>query len=101
MELKKILETREISRQPLDDPGIPSWMNDANFEKKAYCKRKQIIQKWRKLLNRRKEHYWNCFKSGKYYEIYSNWVGLEAPNFPRKYIITEIPGEPIEEMHLR
>lgn len=86
------------------EPASTVWEienNEKHIEKEAFRKQKQISQLWYRLLNQRREHFWNALKCEKYSETYSQWISMEAPILPRKYLIKEITGEPEEETRLR
>ncbi|CAG2246045.1 unnamed protein product [Mytilus edulis] len=94
--------TRQI---PVDELlSTPEWisnLNDANLEKEAFRKRKEISKLWSRNLNDRKQNFWNAYKCEKYAEVYSRWITMDSPIFPRKFLIKEIEAEPIEDTKLR
>ncbi|KAJ8316545.1 hypothetical protein KUTeg_005902 [Tegillarca granosa] len=99
--LRKLKATTENSTDTTPPPLWTTDFNEIKLEKEAFRKRKQMWKEWRKNLNIRKQNFWNTLKCEKYAETYSNWIELDAPILPRKYLIKEITGEAETETKLR
>ena len=72
-------------------------LSESNIVKEAFRKRSQMKKIWFRLLNERKQAYWNALKSENLADIYENWLKRDEIIFPRKYRIKAIEGEPSEE----
>ena len=102
--VNKGLETLlETSKSSSTDSQPSMWMelNEVSIEKEAYRKRKQILSIWKKLLNSRKQNYWNALNCTNQAKKFSEWISSETPIIPRKFLIKEIKGEPTEETEIR
>lgn len=75
--------------------------NECNIEKEAFKKRSQMKALWFKLLNERKQAYWNAIKSENLADTYESWKSKENVIFPRKFRVKEITAEPSEETKIR
>lgn len=75
--------------------------SEINLEKEAYKKRNQMKQHWFRLLNERKQAFWNALKHENLADFYEMWKAKENIIFPRKFRIKPIDGEPKEETQIR
>jgi hypothetical protein len=79
---------------------VREW-SEINLEKEAYKKRSQIKGQWFKLLNERKQAYWNALKNENLADTYEEWKNRENVIFPRKFRVKIIDSEPSEETKIR
>ena len=57
-------------------------LSESNIVKEAFRKRSQMKKIWFRLLNERKQAYWNALKSENLADIYENWRKREEIIFP-------------------
>ena len=60
-----------------------------------------MIGVWRKLLNERKQAYWNAIRCENLADTYEKWRQKEQVILPRKYRLKQINKEPDEETKIR
>lgn len=54
-------------------------------EKEIYEKKRELNTVWYKLLNQRKQAYWNAIMNENLADTYENWKNREQIIFPRKF----------------
>ena len=86
----------EKGKDPFVIENIP-----INSTKNVYAERKPIIQTWRRLLNQRKQNFWNFIKFQNTSVIYETWLGKDNPVLPRKFLPKFIPGEHDDDRNIR
>ena len=72
-----------------------------NLERETFKKRNQMKNIWRKLLNKRKQAYWNAIRSDNLANKYEAWKNQDNVIFPRKFRVKVISSEPDEEIRIR
>jgi hypothetical protein len=78
--------------------------NKVNTNNKMYKKKREMIGVWRKLLNERKQAYWNATRCENLADTYEKWRQKEQVTLPRKYRLKPINKEheePDEETKIR
>lgn len=79
---------------------VKHW-SEINLEKETYEKKRELHTVWYKLLNQRKQAYWNAIKNENLADTYENWKNREQTIFPRKFRIKSIDSETTEETQIR
>lgn len=72
---------------------IQQEINELALQKEAIKIKQRIKVDWSRALNKRKQLYWKQINNACDAEQYEKWLGEESPILPRKYRLTEIPGE--------
>lgn len=80
---------------------IQQEINELALQKEAIKIKQRIKVDWSRALNKRKQLYWKQINNACDAEQYEKWLGEDLPILPRKYRITEIPGEPEEQKNIR
>ena len=66
--MSQLIDIMLCMRNITPEPSPPIWaseLNDLHIEKEAYRKQKQILKVWKRLLNQRRNHFWNALKCEK------------------------------------
>ena len=71
------------------------------IEREVSEKKKFLLKEWKKLLNKRKQLFWNHTNCENTANIYETWLSSEQPTLPKKFLLQYIPGEQPEEREVR
>lgn len=74
--------------------------NECNIEEEAFKKRSQMKALWFKLLNERKQAYWNAIKSENLADTYESWKSKENVIFPRKFRVKKLQQSQVRKPKL-
>jgi len=97
--LEKVLRNTEINADKQLSPQIHESQN--RIAQQTINAKRTILQTWARLLNERKQHFWNYLRFQNTAVIYETWLGKEDPVLPRKFQVKQIPGEHQEDIFIR
>ena len=76
-------------------------MNDIQASMQAQKQKAGMSKMWKRLLNERKQAFWNMYRCNNIADIYTEWKNKEKPILPQKFLIKEINGEHPNETEIR
>lgn len=74
--------------------------NQLKIEEEAY-KIRRTFTVWKRLLNQRKQNFWNCLKTRNISNLYDQYLADEDKFLPRKFRPHHIPQEPQDQQEER
>lgn len=94
-----VKQTSENNNKTYVD-AITQSRNEFHFQNSVHDKKKEITI-WKKMLNERKQAYWNAIRCENLADVYEKWRQNKEVILPRKFRPKPINNEPEEETTIR